>query len=47
MYEEFFPMMDSCNKVRIPTLARMVDRIYNQLRQLFKDTSEISIRPYF
>ena len=32
--------------MRIPTLIRVVDRTYNQLRQLFKETNEITIRPH-
>ena len=46
-YEEFFNMVDNKNTVRIPTLLRVQDRTYNQMRQLFKDTNEIIIRPYF
>ena len=46
-YEEFFAMVDNKQTVRIPTLLRVTDRTYNQMRQLFKDTNEISIRPHF
>lgn len=40
-------MMDTQNEVRIPTVLKVQDRIYNQMRQLFKDTNEIQIRPHF
>ena len=40
-------MMDTKNEVRIPTLLRVQDRIYNQMRQLFKESSEMVIRPHF
>lgn len=46
-HEEFFKMMDTQNEVRIPTVLKVQDRIYNQMRQLFKDTNEIQIRPHF
>ena len=46
-YEEFFEMHDSQNKVRIATLLRVEDRVYNQLRQLYKDCSTLQIRPLF
>ena len=36
-HEEFFKMIDTKNTVRIPTLLRVQDRTYNQMRQLFKD----------
>lgn len=45
-HEEFFKLMDTKNEVRIPTLVRIQDRNYNQLRQLFKDANEIYIRPH-
>ena len=40
-------MVDTKNPVRIKTLLRIVDKNYNQLRQLFKDCSELVIRPLF
>ena len=46
-HEEFFTMVDTQNTVRIPTLIRVQDRLYNQMRQLFKDAGEIMIRPHF
>lgn len=46
-HEEFFTMLDTQNKVRIITLIRVQDRIYNQFRSLFKDANEVMIRPYF
>ena len=46
-HEEFFTMMDTQNTVRIPSLVRVQDRIYNQFRQIFKDALEVMIRPHF
>ena len=47
-HEEFFEMFDSQNdEVRIPTLIRVMDRSYNQFRQLFKDAVDMTIRPFF
>ena len=40
-HEEFFKMIDNKNKVRISTLLRVQDRTYNQMRQLFKDQSDL------
>lgn len=45
-HEEFFKLVDTQHEVRIPTLVRIQDRNYNQLRQLFKDANEIVIRPH-
>ena len=46
-HEEFFGMVDTQNEIRIPTLIRIQDRIYNQFRMLFKDAVEVMIRPHF
>ena len=46
-HEEFFQMHDSQNKVRIATLLRVQDKVYNQLRSLYKDTFVLQIRPLF
>ena len=46
-HEEFFTMVDTQNTVRIPSLVRVQDRIYNQFRQIFKDALEVMIRPHF
>lgn len=46
-FEEFYSMIDNKNDVKIVTLLRIQDRNYNQLRQLFKDSNEIVIRPFF
>ena len=40
-------MLDTQNEVKIPTLLRVPDRIYNNMRQLFKESSEVMIRPHF
>ena len=40
-------MMDTQNEVRIPTLIRVQDRQYNQMRQLFKDAVDVMLRPFF
>jgi len=39
--------MNSVKPVKIATLLRVEDRIYNQMRTLFKENSEIVIRPHF
>ena len=46
-YEEFFKMMDSTNEVRIATLLRIQDSLYNQFRKHFKECSTYTIRPHF
>ena len=40
-------MMNSLKPVKIATLLRVEDKIYNHMRTLFKENSEIVIRPYF
>jgi hypothetical protein len=46
-HEEFFKLVSTTDEVQIPTLLRVQDRIYNQMRQLFKDCQQMAIRPYF
>jgi len=46
-HEEFFKMYSTNKQVNVPTLLKIIDRTYNQLRTLFKDAHDIVIRPYF
>jgi hypothetical protein len=46
-FERFFPLHDSQSKVQIATLLKVEDKIYNQMRSLFKEQSTLNIRPYF
>ena len=46
-YEEFFTMVDTVKKVNIPSLLRVQDNAYNDMRIKFKDVTDFVIRPYF
>ena len=47
IHEAPFDLHDTVNAVRIKTVARIPDGIYNQLRQIFKDAAQFVIRPHF
>ena len=47
IYFEPFKLHDTVNKVRVRTIAALKDHIYNQLRQIFKDSNYFVIRPHF
>lgn len=47
VHEEFFTMVDTVNQVKIPSLLRMQDVAYNDMRIKFKDITEYVIRPHF
>ena len=46
-YEEEYKMHDHVNGVRIKTCVHLKDSVYNQLRSVLKNETNLSIRPGF
>ena len=46
-FEEKFELHDHLNGVRIKTVSHIRDSVYNQLRMILKNESNLAIRPKF